>query len=150
MVDRPPGCTKTPRVPQVPFRSLLHADSGAEILRLLADTARAELGADGVAVVEVLPSGEAKVVQARDLPELAATWRADVDVIDGELGERLLAASGGRFAAVCTLPMMSGGDLFGALVLFFTMGDPERVPQTPRFGRRSRFSAAGSTSSAGR
>jgi signal transduction histidine kinase len=106
-------------VAQVPFRALLHADSGAEILRLLADAARAELGADGAAVVEVLPTGEARVVQARDLPEAAATWRAEVDVIDAELGERLLAGCGGRFVEVCTLPMMSGGDLFGALVLFF-------------------------------
>ena len=104
---------------QVPFRALLHADSGAEILRLLADTARVELGADGVAVVEMLPSGDAKVVQARDLPEPLASWRADLDVIDAELGERLLAASGGRFVEARTLPMMSGGDLFGALVLFF-------------------------------
>ncbi len=42
-----------------------------------------------------------------------------MDVIDSELGERLLQRSAGAFAAVRTLPMMSEGDLFGALVLFY-------------------------------
>jgi len=116
-------------VPQVPFRALLHADSGAEILRRLADAARSELGADGVAVVEVLPSGEAKVVQARDVPDAVSAWRAEVDVIDAELGERLLARAGGLFTDVRTLPMMSGGDLFGAVVLFFV------APAGPRSER---------------
>ena len=48
-----------------------------------------------------------------------ARWRAEVDVIDAELGERLLAAARARFAQARTLPLVSGGDLFGALVLFF-------------------------------
>lgn len=109
---------------RVPFRALLHADSGGDILRLLADTARAELGADGVAVVEFLACSEAKVVEARDVPPAIAGWRDEIDVIDAELGDRLLAAGqrdpgGARFEEVLTLPMMSGGALFGALVLFF-------------------------------
>jgi signal transduction histidine kinase len=116
-------------VPQVPFRAILHADSGAEILRRLADAARSQLGADAVAVVEVLPSGEAKVVQARDVPEAVSAWRADVDVIDAELGERLLGQASGLFTQVRTLPMMSGGDLFGALVLFF---GPDSAPRPDR------------------
>ncbi|MFT3764403.1 MAG: HAMP domain-containing sensor histidine kinase [Minicystis sp.] len=102
----------------MPFRRLLYADSPAEIVKLLADAARTELGADGAAVVEVTATGEAKVVEARDLPAAAASFQADLDVIDAELGERLLAACAGRFAEACTLPMMSGGDIFGALVLF--------------------------------
>lgn len=117
MVDRPARHTKTPAVPRAPFSKLLHADSGAEILKLLADAARSELGADASAVVEVLASGEAKVVEARELPEQAVAYRADV--IDAELGERMRALCGDRFVEARTLPMMNGGDVFGALVLFF-------------------------------
>jgi signal transduction histidine kinase len=104
------------------FKNLLRADSPAQIFRVLADAAVSEVGADGAAVVEVLPSGEAKVVEARGLPDAAAGWRAEVDVIDAEVGERLLAACEGRFTGARTLPLMSGGDLFGALVLLFRAG----------------------------
>ena len=105
-------------MPQVPWKSLLRAESGSEILTLLADAARADLGADGAAVVEMLPTGEARVVEARELPPEVARWRAEVDVIDAEIGQRLLACAGDRFAEVRTWPLMSGGALFGALVLF--------------------------------
>jgi signal transduction histidine kinase len=101
------------------FRSLVRADDRAEILAILADAALAALGASGVGVLEVLATGEATVVEARNLPDALVSWRAEVDVIDAELGERLLGACAGRFAEVRTLPMMSGGDLFGALVLFY-------------------------------
>jgi signal transduction histidine kinase len=102
------------------FRSLLRAEGRAEILAILADAALVELGAAGVAVVEMLPTGEARVVEARSLPDAVASWRGEVDVIDSELGERLLPACAGRFTDVRTLPMMSGGDLSGALVLFYS------------------------------
>jgi len=105
------------------FKSLLRAESAPEILRLLADSALAELGAEGVAVVEVLASGEARVVEARNVPEIVSRWRAEVDVVDAELGDRLLAACEGHFAHGRTVPIMGGGDLFGALVLFFAAAD---------------------------
>jgi signal transduction histidine kinase len=124
MVDRPSSLTKTPGVAQVPFRALLHADSGAEILRLLADAAREQLGAAGAVVVEVLATGEAKAVESRDVPQVVVDFRGEVDAIDGELGLRLLALCPTAFAEVRTLPMMSTGDLFGALVLFFAEGAP--------------------------
>jgi signal transduction histidine kinase len=117
-------------VPRVSWKSLLRAESGSEILTLLADAARSDLGADAVAVVEVLPTGEARVVEARDLPPEVARWHAEVDVIDAEIGERLLASAGDRFAEVRTMPLMSGGALFGALVLFHVR------PQT--FGEEGR------------
>jgi signal transduction histidine kinase len=104
------------------FKNLLRAGSEAEILGALADAAVSDLGAEGAAVIGVLPSGEAKVVEARRLPEAAAAWHAEVDVIDAEVGDRLLASSAGAFAHAQTFPMMSGGDLFGALVVFFTEG----------------------------
>ncbi len=103
------------------FRSLLRADGRAEILSILCDAAL-ELGAAAVAVVEMLPTGDARVVAARDLPDTMASWRGEIDVIDAELGERLLVSGGddgGAFVEVRTLPMMTEGDLFGALVLFY-------------------------------
>jgi signal transduction histidine kinase len=101
----------------VAFKNILRADSGAEILRLLADAAIDVLGAGGAVIVELLPTGEAKVVEARSVPEALRSFRAEVDVIDADLGERLRAETG--FAEATTLPMMNGGDLFGALVLLF-------------------------------
>src|SRR5262245_64967886 len=94
------------------------------MLKALADAAVSELGAEGAGVIQVLPSGEAKVVESRRLPDAAAGWRAEVEVIDAELGERLLAACAGRFACARTLPMVSGGDLFGALVLLWATAEP--------------------------
>jgi signal transduction histidine kinase len=104
----------------LPFHSLLRADSRAEILRLLADAAVAELGADGAVIVEVEAGGDGEVIEHRGVPSALAGWRAEVEVIDADLGDRLLAASDGQFGYARTLPMMSGGDLFGALVLLFT------------------------------
>jgi signal transduction histidine kinase len=122
--------SKKVHIPPKSLRSLLRANGTAEILAALADAALAKLGTAGVAVVEVLPGGEATVVEARNLPDAVASWRAEVDVIDAELGERLLLVchdggsapkhSAAGFTEVRTLPMMSGGDLFGALVLFYT------------------------------
>jgi signal transduction histidine kinase len=109
------------------FKNLLRADTAAQILKVLADAAVDEVGAQGAAVVEVLASGDAKVVEARGLPGSAEAWRAEVDVIDAELGQRLLAACEGRFREARTLPLMSGGDLFGALVLFAGEGPPHRT-----------------------
>jgi signal transduction histidine kinase len=121
VIDPPWSLVETRRaLLPLPFRSLLRADGRAEILAILADAALVELGAAGVAVVEMLPTGEARVVEARGLPDAVASWQGEVDVIDAELGERLLPACAGRFVEVRTLPMMSGGDLSGALVLFYS------------------------------
>jgi signal transduction histidine kinase len=103
-------------------KNLVRAGSGAEVLRALGDGAVAETGAVGAAVVELMPGGTARVVEARGLPETAAAWQGEIDVIDAELGARLLAASGERYGEVRTFPLMSGGDLFGALLLFFPAG----------------------------
>jgi signal transduction histidine kinase len=98
------------------FLDLIQAGSRARIIELLADATMSEVGPDGVAIVELLPDGGGRVEQARGAPELEG-WRGEVEVIDAELGERLSAASAGRFGGACTLPMMSGGELFGAMVL---------------------------------
>jgi signal transduction histidine kinase len=100
------------------FLGLLRAGSRDDLLRLVADAALAEAGADGVAIVEVLADGNGRVVEQRSAPALDG-WQGEIDTVDAELGARLLAAAGGDFAGVDTIPMASDGDLHGALVLLF-------------------------------
>ena len=97
-----------------PLLDLLRAGSRGEILRLLADGAMTEVGADGVVVVAMDAGGRVAVVEQRGAPALAG-WSGEVDGVDAELGEQLR----GCFARAHTLPMMSGGAIFGALVLLF-------------------------------
>jgi signal transduction histidine kinase len=112
------------------FKKLLRAGSEAEILKALADAAVTTVGARGAAIVQVQANGEAKVVEGRNLPERIASHCTDIDVIDVELGDRLLRAcaraetSGDavRFTHARTFAMASDGDLFGALVIFFAEG----------------------------
>jgi signal transduction histidine kinase len=84
-------------------------------LGALADAAVAELGAQGAGVFCVTAEGAVKLVASRGLPE--AVTELEVDVLGRDLSTRILAASGGRFAAVHCLPLVSGGDLFGMLAL---------------------------------
>jgi signal transduction histidine kinase len=46
----------------------------------------------------------------------------DADAFDDQLGERLLAACGDRFESVRSLPLVSGGSLFGSAYLFLAHG----------------------------
>lgn len=76
------------------------------------------LGCAGAAVVEVEASGEVALVAGSGLPEGLAGWRTQVDAVDDELARRLLAACGGAFRSARSLPLVAGGDLYGALVFF--------------------------------
>jgi signal transduction histidine kinase len=122
-VHRRPAPASKPRK-EAPFmllmaiQALLRADTGADLLRLLADAAVAEVGADGAALAAVLHNGDCHVIETRGAKALDG-WCGTVDTIDDALGERLLTATDGRFSAVRTLPLTSGGRLYGALVLFF-------------------------------
>jgi signal transduction histidine kinase len=106
-------------------RLLGKIDEPAELLPLLAEEAASVTGASAAAVVELLEDGTAKVVASHRLPASVRDCRPDVDAVDAELG-RQLAACEARFTGSLTLPMMSGGDLFGALVLFFE-GDAANI-----------------------
>jgi signal transduction histidine kinase len=94
-----------------------------EMLPLLANAAVDLLDAGGAAVLEVQESGTARIVAVRNVPESLVGLTVELDSIGPELGERLLRAAGGRFVPGDTLPLtvplVSGGDLFGALVMFF-------------------------------
>ena len=93
--------------------------SGAEILPLLAAAAIDHVHADGAAVVEVVDGGKLRVSASRDVPEALVWWQEEADLVGEEVGERLIAASGGRFGRATTLPLVSRGGLFGMLVLLF-------------------------------
>ena len=94
-----------------------------EMLPLLANAAVDLLDAGGAAVIEVQESGVARIVAVREVPSSMVGLVVELDTIGPDLGERLLRAAGGRFVPGDTLPLtvplVSGGDLFGALVMFF-------------------------------
>ncbi|MCC6521314.1 MAG: HAMP domain-containing histidine kinase [Polyangiaceae bacterium] len=98
---------------------LARAAEPREMLASVVAAAVESLGADGAAVIQVLSPSEGRVVAARSLPTALEEWSGEVDAFDAELGETLLARADGHFDEVCVLPMVSSGDLFGALVLFY-------------------------------
>ncbi|MCO5169817.1 MAG: HAMP domain-containing histidine kinase [Planctomycetes bacterium] len=86
-------------------------------LRALADAAVAELGAAAAGVFLVTDEGAVRLAAGRNLPDAAAAL--EVEALGPELAARVEAALDERPGAVHVLPMVSGGDLFGALVLAF-------------------------------
>jgi signal transduction histidine kinase len=97
-----------------------------EILPLLAEAAIGQVKADGALVVEISPKGRLQATVTRGVPESALSgWQGDADCIGEELGGQLLAAlgdAGKAFTLARTLPLVSTGGLFGALVLLFEAG----------------------------
>jgi signal transduction histidine kinase len=94
------------------------ATSPAAILPILADSAIDHLGADAAAVLQLDEQGAiARVVASRELPAELASWQVEADAIGPELGQALLAACAGRFAHAHTMLLVSGGGLYGVLVL---------------------------------
>lgn len=92
----------------------------AEVLRGLVDAAVEHLGADGAAVLEIVEDGQPRVAAARQAPGLESIDEdpkmAGADI--GTLAERMRVSCRRRFDSVSTLPLVSEGDIFGALVLF--------------------------------
>jgi signal transduction histidine kinase len=104
------------------------ARDGAAMLPLLCDAAVDELGATGAVVVQVDDADTARVVAARDVPEMTATWRGEGYALGRELGDALVATSNGRFAHADVFPLVSSGELYGSFILLFAQagaGDPE-------------------------
>jgi HSP20 family molecular chaperone IbpA len=98
------------------------AGTGSSILPLLADSLVLHTAADAVAVVEIREGG-AKFASSPHLPEELRTFEIDSDKIGEELDGLLLAACRGRFAHVRPRPLVSGGGLFGWVVMFFRAPD---------------------------
>jgi signal transduction histidine kinase len=100
------------------------AEQSGEILPRLAEAAVENAGADAAAVVQVDAKGELELVAQKGLPASFSGWPTSNDSIDTELGSTLVAACGKRFHHAITLPLVSSGDLFGALVLLFKRKTP--------------------------
>lgn len=108
------------------FARLVSDEStSTSILPLLAEAVAEEAHADGVAVVALDPTGPAaRVVASRGVPEVASALELDPDAIGEELGDNVLRACGTSFASEQTRPLVSGGNLFGAVVMLFRDRDP--------------------------
>jgi signal transduction histidine kinase len=94
------------------------AGTGPTILPLLADALIAHAGADAVAVVEIHEGG-ARLVPSPHLPGELAGVTLEADAVGEEIGTTLSVACGGRFGQVRSRPLVSGGGLFGFVVMFF-------------------------------
>lgn len=77
----------------------------------------AHVDAKGAAVVAVTPSGGVALAASNGLPDDFAQRLGDVDAFDPELEERVIAALGKPDSQARTFPLVSGGDLFGTLIV---------------------------------
>ncbi|HEU5060290.1 MAG TPA: HAMP domain-containing sensor histidine kinase [Kofleriaceae bacterium] len=94
----------------------------ADILQLLVDAAPTHARATAAAALRITESGRLRVVATRGCPEPLDRWEPEEDSIGSELAAELLAASGMAGGRAYELPLVSGGDLFGVLVL---IGGPD-------------------------
>jgi signal transduction histidine kinase len=95
------------------------AKAPQDILPLLARAAVDDVGAHGAGVLQIGEDGVARLVAAAELPAAMAAWSGEVEVIGSEAGDALVRASAGAFGRAATLPLVSGGNLYGALVLLW-------------------------------
>ncbi len=98
-------------------RSLAEATVPDDVLARLADAAVGRLDVEAVVVIGVAEGGSTKVMVARGLPEAVLGLTTSGDEFDGVLVRELLTATGGRCSAARTYPLVSGGGLYGALIL---------------------------------
>ncbi len=103
---------------------LTESATGLDVLQALADAAITLTGAAASAVFEVTPGGEVALVAHHGLPAKVESFGDEADAIGPELAAHVLAAAGARFASARAIPMVSGGNIFGALVLLFGKGAP--------------------------
>lgn len=95
------------------------AGAGASILPLLSDTLVRSVGADAVAVLEIRDSGEAHFLPSDHLPQRLRELTFDADLIGADLERKLSEICGDQYNEVHTRPLVSGGQLFGSVGMFF-------------------------------
>lgn len=93
------------------------ADDPHAVLRLLAEAATTEVGADAAAVLRLTPEGRVQLAAATGLPPEIVMAPIEAESIGPELAMQLVARSGGEFSDARVVPLVADGDLFGALVL---------------------------------
>ncbi len=100
-------------------RLVAEATAPDELLALLAATCvdRA-VGAAAAAVLRVQADGQVRVVVGRGLPAHLEGWTQELEALDSELGQQLRKDWGDGARSVRTFALVSGRDIFGALVIF--------------------------------
>jgi signal transduction histidine kinase len=88
-----------------------------EILTALASTVVAEVEVDAAAVLEVTPDGGSRLAASAGLPEEIGGFTVSDELVGAEIGDALLSVLRGAFERAETIPLVSGGDVFGSLVL---------------------------------
>jgi two-component system, NtrC family, sensor histidine kinase HydH len=107
------------------FGRLTAEAAGADaLLPLLAEACvdPAGVGASAAVVLRVEPDGRVAVATARGVPPAVQAFSQELETIDGELGLQLRTAWGETTRAVTTYPLVSGRDIYGALVIFSAEG----------------------------
>jgi signal transduction histidine kinase len=98
-------------------RLLASAGDPSGVLDHLVATASAHLGVRAAAVVETGGVGPTRVVAVDGLPRALVGTTGEGDELDEALVRRLLEATDPPCAAARTYPLVSGGGLYGALIL---------------------------------
>jgi two-component system sensor histidine kinase HydH len=107
------------------FARLTAEAAGAEaLLPLLADACvdPAGVGVSAAVVLRVQPDGRVVVATGRGVPPAVTAFSQELETIDAELGMQLRSAWGETTRAVTTYPLVSGRDIYGALVIFSAEG----------------------------
>ncbi len=106
-------------------RALAEARRSEDVQTALCDAAVNHDGAAcaAAAVLQVSEDGQIRMTAPRALPSLLHAWHTELETVGPELGEGLRSAWGrldpeALIRTVRTLPLVSGGNVFGALVLF--------------------------------
>jgi signal transduction histidine kinase len=120
-MNRPVGTTDAIATLTRFSRTLSTATDPAEMLQLLARASIEQLGASGAVVLQVGEEGIARVAAHAGI-SIPDDFSTNVDEIGPELGRRLIEAAGEHFEQAHTFPLVSDGDLFGALVVLFREG----------------------------
>ncbi len=105
-------------------RLVSSAATPAQIMPVLVDVAVTSLPAQAAAVLQI-SQDRLELVASRGLPDTLEGWSTEADLIGPELGKILIDACGGAYASADVLPLVSGGDLFGVLVVFGGSGQRE-------------------------
>lgn len=104
-------------------RLLATVGEPVQVLNHLLDTAAANLDVGAAVLIGPGADGSTVVSMVRGLPDSVVGFPAEE--IDGALIDRLLLAAEGRCSAARVYPLVSGGGLYGSLLVLDRGGEPD-------------------------
>lgn len=104
-------------------RLLATVGEPVQVLNHLLDTAAANLDVGAAVFIGPGADGSTVVAMVRGLPD--AVVGIPAEELDGALIDRLLQATAGRCAAARVYPLVSGGGLYGSLLVLDGGGEPD-------------------------